>query len=165
MKLFGGVQVVSNLCSIVLNKLVAMWIGPVGIGLFSIFNSSADMLKSITSLGLRTSAVRDMAMAVESRDEYRIGRVIAVIRRWAWIISLLGAAVTIALSPLLSRWSFGDSRHTWHFILLSLVLFFNGFTNSELSILQGCERLKQLARASSTEPSAVLPAPSRCSIF
>lgn len=148
MKLFGGVQVVSNLCSIVLNKLVAMWIGPVGIGLFSIFNSSADMLKSITSLGLRTSAVRDMAMAVESRDEYRIGRVIAVIRRWAWIISLLGAAVTIALSPLLSRWSFGDSRHTWHFILLSLVLFFNGFTNSELSILQGCERLKQLARAS-----------------
>ena len=26
-KMFGGVQVVSNICSVVLNKLVAVWIG------------------------------------------------------------------------------------------------------------------------------------------
>ena len=94
--MFGGVQVVSNICSVVLNKLVAVWIGPAGMGLFSIFNSAIDMLRSGTSLGLRTSAVRDIAMAHGSGDTKALNRIVAVVRRWAWFISIFGAVTTIA---------------------------------------------------------------------
>lgn len=148
MKVFGGVQVVSNLCSVVLNKLVAIWIGPAGMGLFSIFNSAVDMLRSGTSLGLRTSAVRDIAEASGAGDSQRLARIIAVVRRWAWFISVFGAITTLALAPTLSKWSFGNYDHLWDYVLLSCVLMFNGFANSELAILQGLEKLKRLANAS-----------------
>lgn len=147
-KLFGGVQAVSNLCSVVLNKLVAVWIGPAGMGLFSIYNAAIDMLRSGTSLGLRTSAVRDVAIAHESGDEAAVARIVAVVRRWAWFISIFGAITTMALAPALSQWSFGSQDHLWHFVLLAAVLLFNGFANSELAILQGLEKLKRLANAS-----------------
>ncbi len=147
-KLFGGVQVVSNLCSVALNKLVAVWIGPAGMGLFSIFNSAIDMLRSGTSLGLRTSAVRDIAEASEAGDTHRLATVIAVVRRWAWFISIFGAITTLALAPTLSKWSFGTYDHLWDYVLLASVLLFNGFANSELAILQGLEKLKPLANAS-----------------
>ncbi len=146
--MFGGVQVVSNICSVVLNKLVAVWIGPAGMGLFSIFNSAIDMLRSGTSLGLRTRAVRDIARAHSSGDTKALNRIVAVVRRWAWFISIFGAVTTMALAPALSLWSFGSTDHLWDFVLLACVLLFNGFANSELAILQGLEKLKRLANAS-----------------
>ena len=39
MGLFGGVQIAGILCSIIRTKLVAMWIGPVGVGLFGLFKN------------------------------------------------------------------------------------------------------------------------------
>ena len=36
MGIFGGVQMIGIICSIVRTKLVAMWIGPVGMGLFGL---------------------------------------------------------------------------------------------------------------------------------
>ena len=34
----GSVQVLGQLCSVVRNKLIAIWIGPVGVGLVILFN-------------------------------------------------------------------------------------------------------------------------------
>ena len=73
-------------------------------GLFSIYNATIDMLRSATSLGLRQSSVRDIALADESHDDRQLARMVAVVRRWAWFISLFGAITTMALAPLLSRW-------------------------------------------------------------
>lgn len=148
MGLFGGVQIANILCAIVRTKLVAVWIGPAGIGLFSLFNNAAEMVYSITSLGIRNSAVRDVALAVESRDRLRIGRVISVVKKWSWLISIFGAAVMIAIAPLLSRFTFGSYSRTWDFVLLSCVLMFYGITNGEQTILQGFSSLRLLAHAS-----------------
>ena len=38
MSLFGGVQVTNILCSLVRAKIIAVWIVPVGVGLFGIYN-------------------------------------------------------------------------------------------------------------------------------
>lgn len=137
--MFGGVQVVSNICSVVLNKLVAVWIGPAGMGLFSIFNSAIDMLRSGTSLGLRTSAVRDIAMAHGSGDTKALNRIVAVVRRWAWFISIFGAVSTMALAPALSLWSFGSTDHLWDFVLLACVLLSTALPTVSL---QSCKALR-----------------------
>lgn len=130
-----------------MNKLVALWIGPVGFGLFSLYNAAIDMLRSATSLGIRNSSVRDIAIAAESGDETAVGRTISIVKRWAWFISIFGAVTTMALAPLLSRWSFGDTDHLWDFVLLSSALLFSGFAYSEQAILQGTEQMKRLAGA------------------
>ncbi len=148
MAVFGGVQVANILCSVVRTKLVALWIGPAGIGLFSIFNNAAEMIYSIASLGIRNSSVRDMAVAAESGNRERVARTIAVIRKWSWFTAVVGAVVMIAIAPLLSRYTFSDDSHTWDYVLLSSVLLLYGITNGEQAILQGSSMLKRLAHAS-----------------
>ena len=60
MGIFGSIQVFNILCSIVRTKLIALWIGPTGMGLFAIFNSVIEMVGNITNLGVRTSSIRSI---------------------------------------------------------------------------------------------------------
>ena len=69
MGIFGGVQMIGIICSIVRTKLVALWIGPVGVGLFGLFNQALDMLNTATNLGIRQSSVRDISQAHENPAE------------------------------------------------------------------------------------------------
>ena len=64
--MFGGQQAVSILCSIVRTKLVAMWIGPVGVGLFGIFNSAIATFGNFAQLNLRQTACPDALSAEDS---------------------------------------------------------------------------------------------------
>lgn len=61
MGLFGSVQGLVLLCGVVRTKLVALWIGAAGVGLFSIYNSAIDLVVTVAMLGIAASAVRDIA--------------------------------------------------------------------------------------------------------
>ncbi len=144
MSLFGSLQVIQILCSIVRTKLVAIWIGAEGVGLFGLYNGAIEMLSSATQLGIRTTAVRDIASASTSR----LALIIATVRRWGWWLGMLGAVVTIALAIPLSEWTFGDQSHSWGFVLLSIVMLSTSITAAEQTVMQGLDQLKLLARAS-----------------
>ena len=58
MSIFGSVQAVQMLCSVVRTKFVALWIGAAGIGLFGIFSSAFEMISVLVQLGIRNSGVR-----------------------------------------------------------------------------------------------------------
>lgn len=145
MGLFGGVQVITILCSIIRTKLVAIWIGPMGVGLFGIFNQALETLNTGTNLGMRQSSVRDISQAVENGDGNRISRIITAVRRWSVWLALGGALVTMALAPVLSRYTFGDTSHIWGYVALSAAVFLMAITNGEYAILQGTAKLRKLA--------------------
>lgn len=144
--IFGGTQMWTILCSIIRSKLVALWIGPVGFGLFSIFNSAIDLIVAISSMGIRSSAVRDLATGQGNRS--RLAALVTIVARWGFMLGLAGAAVTLAAAPLLSKWTFGDYSHAWQFAMLSLAVALNTASSSRLAIFQGLDRLATLARAS-----------------
>ena len=85
MGLFGGVQIVGILCSILRTKLVALWIGPVGVGLFALFNQALEMISTATNLGIRQSSVRDLSQSAERAggDGSFVSRMIVTVRRWS----------------------------------------------------------------------------------
>ena len=145
MGLFGGVQVMGILCSIVRTKLVALWIGPVGIGLFGIFNNALEMISTGTNLGIRSSSVRDISQAQDSSTPGLVARMVAVVRKWSLWLGLFGALVTLMLAPLLSQLTFGDQSHLWGFVALSVAVLLGAITNGEYAVLQGSARLKRLA--------------------
>ena len=145
MGLFGGVQVMGILCSIIRTKLVAMWIGPVGIGLFGLFNNALEMISTGTNLGIRSSSVRDISQALASRDSGLVARMVTVVRKWSMWLGLAGALITLALAPLLSQLTFGDSTHIWGFVALSIAVLLGALTNGEYAVLQGTAHLKRLA--------------------
>ena len=148
MGLFGGVQVMGILCSIIRTKLVAMWIGPVGIGLFGLFNNALEMISTGTNLGIRSSSVRDISQALDKREPGLVARMVAVVRKWSLWLGLAGALITLSLAPVLSQLTFGDATHIWGFVALSIAVLLQALTNGEYAVLQGTARLKRLASVS-----------------
>ncbi len=142
--IFGSLEVITMLCSIIRTKLVAVLIGATGVGMISLYNFTLDMLRSCLQFNLRIGAVREIAAA----DDDRRPVVINATRRLGVIIGLGSAIVVAALSPLLSRLTFGSSQYTWTFLVLSLTMVASAISASRTAILQAQDRLRSLARVS-----------------
>lgn len=145
--LFGGVQVFNILISIIRSKVVAVILGPSGMGIMGLLNSTIGLITCCTNFGLSTSAVKDVATANSTGDNQRIAIVVTVFRRLVWITGLLGTLVTLFLSPWLSQLTFGNRNYTAAFIWISITLLFNQLSSGQLVILQGFRKLKNLAKA------------------
>lgn len=146
--LFGFVQVVRLLAGIIRNKVAAVILGPSGMGIIGVFNSTITFIKIGAGLGVSQSAVRDVSEANGCGDRNRFSRTISLTNRIVWFTALLGLVVTIVLSPLLSQWGFGDKTYTFAFIVLSLAVAADIFVDNQLAILKGMRRLRSLAKAS-----------------
>lgn len=146
--LFGGVQGLNILVSIVRNKLVAMILGPEGMGLISLFNSTIRLVSDSTNLGIPMSAVREISEAYEHDDTPRIRHIAKLIRSWAMLTAIVGMLLCVLLSPLLNKWTFSWGDHTLHFVLLSPVIALTAVCGGELAILKGMRQLRHLAAIS-----------------
>ena len=131
------------LCSIVRAKLISVWIGPAGVGLFAIFNHALDMVSQTAQLSIRQSSVRTLSAASPSQQP----SVISSIRWWCAILGLGGAAAMLAASPWLSIFSFGTTAWWWAFAALSVAVLGQVYVAGEQAIFQGRQQLKALARS------------------
>ncbi len=142
MGMFTGVQAIGILCSLVKMKLVALWLSATGVGLFSIFTSTIDTISTFTDLGIRQSAVRDIA---HSGARGTLARIVCIVRRWSLWAGLLGTLIVSGGAYYLSDLFFGTPDHWPEFLLLSIVMLMNAVINGEQAILQGTQSLKRLA--------------------
>ena len=140
--MFGGVQTLTNLITLVKGKLVAYFIGPAGMGITYAFNRTLDLVSKTTDLGLSFSAVKTIA---ESDDE-GVGYQLKIVRSWSLWLGIIGTLVCFLLAPLFSRLSFdGDYSYTLSFRLLALVVGCTSVASGERAILKGTHLLRQLA--------------------
>ncbi len=142
--MIGSLQMVNIVCSVVRAKLIALWIGPVGVGLFGVFNSALEMIAMVAQMGIRPSAVRELGKA----DHRSVPRIVAAVRRTALALGAAGALITLCCSPLLSLISFGDTSRWWGFAWLSVAILLMALNNAEGAVFQGLRRFRKLARCS-----------------
>jgi len=145
--IFGGVQVFNIIIRIIRSKFVAILLGPTGMGITGLLNSTITLMSSLTNFGLGISSVKDIAEAYASEDNIRIARIVTVLKRLAWITGLFGTVITIILSPWLSEFTFGNRDYTIPFIWISITLFINQLSLGQLALLQGIRKIKYLANA------------------
>lgn len=146
--LFGFVQVFRAVIGIVKNKLVAILIGPEGMGLLGIFNSTIQMIQTGAGLGINQSAVRDVAEAKGSGDNERVYRIVKVTNRVVLFTGLLGCLVTLILSHYLSVWTLGGTGYTFSYCILAIVVALNIINEGKQALLKGVRHLRALAYAS-----------------
>ena len=146
--LFGGVQGLNILVGIVRTKFVALLLGPEGMGLLALFNSTIKLVSESTNLGLPVSAVREISDAYENGDQERLNHTVKLIRSWSVITALLGMLLCLLLSPWLDRWSFDWGNHTLHYAMLSPIIALMAVTGGELAVLKGVRQLHHLAALS-----------------
>ncbi|WP_176554944.1 O-antigen translocase [Butyricimonas sp. Marseille-P3923] len=146
--LFGGVQVITILIGIVRSKFVAVWLGPLGLGILSVFSTAVQMIYSISNLGLSNSAVREISLNNNPEgSNYNLSVIIASLRKWVIYTAGIGGVLTIFLSPVLSGLFFNSNDHIFSFIFLSIAVFFTCLFNWHYAILQGVRHLKAMAKA------------------
>lgn len=143
--LFGGVQVFNIFIAIIRSKLIAILLGPTGIGINGLLNSTVSLISGITNFGLGTSAVKSIAMAMGSGDEEKIATVVSVLKRLVWITGLLGLVLTVIFSPYLSVLAFGNKDYTIAFIWISITLLLNQISIGQGALLRGMRKLKYMA--------------------
>jgi len=145
MGLFSGVQGLNIICSVVRTKMVAIWIGSAGVGLFSIYNSAIDMVISLALLGIGVSAVRDIS---SHENLSRRLLVTAVVRRWGIILGIAGGLIMMTCSRQFSVNSFGDTAHWPAFAILGVCVLMNAIASTNNAVMQGFRAYRALAKAS-----------------
>ena len=146
--LFGGVQGLGILVGIIRNKLIAVILGPQGMGLVSLFNSTIKLVSDSTNFGISMSAVKNISEEYDRGNHELIARSVAIVRLWSLLAALLGTFLCVILSPLLSRFTFSWDGHTLHFVCLSPIVGLLAITGGELAILKGLRKLRGLATVS-----------------
>ena len=143
--IFGGVQGQNIAIGLVRNKIVASLLGPGGMGLVALFNSTVNFVSQATNLGISFSAVRHVSELFDTGDEERIAHFVKVVRAWSLLTALLGMLVCMVAGPLLSEYTFSWGDHTLHFVLLAPAVGLTAICGGETAILKGARQLRALA--------------------
>ncbi len=143
--IFGSLQGLTILIGIIRNKLVALLLGPQGVGLISLFNSTINFMFTCTNLGIPTSGVKTLSEAYDSNNHSLLRYQVNMIRQWTFFAAIGGTILFFILSPLLDKITFSWGNHTLHFMLLSPIIFIMTITAGETVVLKSVRKLKELA--------------------
>ena len=126
--LFGGVQAVNVVASLIRNKCAALFLGPDGVGALSLLNTLVNMLVQLCGMGVSLSGVRRLSLAFDEGNVQRI--------RSVWSVRLLtisGGLLGLVVCGLMGHWLLSPA------VLLMIVC------SGELAILKAARRLRWLA--------------------
>jgi len=144
--IFGGSQVFTIIIGLLRAKLVAIFLGPAGVGISSLLTSTVAMLQQFSSFGVNLSAVKNIAQAKEEKTS--LTTLVFNYRLLLVLLGSLGASISVLFAEYLSFYTFGNHDYTVAFRLLGIFIFFTTLSGGELSILQGKRELKKVAVSS-----------------
>lgn len=127
-------------------KAMALMLGTAGVGLLDLYWHISELSRTVASLGINNSGVRQIAEAVGTNDNHRIARTVTTLRRLALALGIIGALLLVALCVPVSRFAFKDSDHAKPVALLAVAVFFGAITASQVALVQGMRRIADLAR-------------------
>ncbi|KUF42858.1 hypothetical protein AS361_05705 [Myroides marinus] len=144
--LFAGLRVLSILVNVGISKLIAIFIGVSGIGLYGVFTNALTLLSTVSDLGISKSSVRNIANTEAKGDAYKLNQDISIISKLIYYTGIIGCVVTIVLSYYLSKISFGNSDYTISFVFLGLAVLFTVIKEGQSSVFQGLRRYRLMAK-------------------
>jgi len=131
---------------VIRTKVIALILGPSGIGLLGLYTCISELVRSVAGMGINSSGVRQIAEAVGSQDKQRIARTIITLRRVALCSGVAGGLLLVAFSSLAARLSFGDEARTASVALLALAVVFGEISAAQAALVQGMRRIADLAK-------------------
>lgn len=127
-------------------KLVAVLLGPSGVGLVGLYLSATGLVGTIAGLGIDSSGVREVAEAHGSGDEDRIARTVKTLHRACWATGMLGWLLAAGLSYPLSVYTFGSGERAWAIAILGITILIGSVSSGQGALIQGTRRIGDVAR-------------------
>lgn len=145
--LFGGVQVIQIIISMLKSKVIAFFLGPAGMGIYNLLRNTVEITGKISGFGLSASSVKFISEEFTEGNEDRAYKLIQVLQNLLWISGVVGAVILAIAAPFLSRLLFGSNAYTFSMIWLSSAVLFNQLADGRVSVLQSLRKLQYLAKA------------------
>jgi PST family polysaccharide transporter len=144
--IIGGSTAINLLIGMASAKAGALFLGPDGMGLLKLFNSTLAMLRTLSSLGINSSGVREVAGAIGSGEQGKVGRVVQILRKMCWATGLLGWLIAAAFAYPLSKFVFTSSEYAAPLAFLGITIFFGAISEGQVAFLQGSRRIVDIAK-------------------
>ena len=142
--LFGGIQMLNMLVGVVRNKMVAMILGPGGMGLLSLFNSTIKLVSESTNMGISMSGVKTISQNFDDEANDKLCESVKMIRLWSLLTALMGFVVCALFGSRINSLTFTWGDHSFHYMMLSLAVAFMAITGGETAVLKGTRQLTNL---------------------
>jgi len=142
----GGAEGLSYVIGLVRTKVVAMLLGPSGVGLIGLYLSYTSLLQIVGGLGIASSGVREVAEVSASSDPRKVGATVKALRRVCWLTGAFGFGLAVALSWPASVWIKDAGGSASDFALLGVAIFLTTISGGQTALLQGTRRIGDLAR-------------------
>ncbi len=146
----GGAQAANYLIGLARVKLVAMLLGPTGVGLVGLYMSATGFVGTVSGLGVGSSAVREIVRAYGQGDPQEAARTVIILRRVCWATGFFGWMLAVVFREPISLAMSGSSEHAGAIAVLGATLLFSAVGGGQLALLQGLRRIGDLARANVT---------------
>ena len=144
MMVIGSAQVVKILVSIVRMKILAVLLGPSGVGLLSIYNSLQAMVQQAAGLGMGSSGVRQIASS--RGEEATLTRVRRVLFAAHLVQGALAMCAVWLLRTPIAIWLFGDAARATEVGLIGIAILLALLGTAQTALLQGFRRIADLGR-------------------
>lgn len=147
-KIFGASHFVKIGTKIITNKIAAIYLGAVGIGIIGIVENLLSILFGIVNFGLTSSSVREIALLNKESEEVKNKekRMISIIYYWSLFSGLLGAVFFGLISYSFFKNTYpSNSSYLW-FVLVALYFVFFALFSARMSILQGRREIKKMVK-------------------
>ena len=143
--ILGSSRALSIGVSLISVKVIALLLGPVGIGLIGLYQSVVGTASVVVGMGLGNSGVRQIAEARSLDDEAKIAGARFALRWLTIFLATIGAAILILFSREFSIQMFGTPDHSVDVAILSVAVFFVAINSSQAAVLQGFRRVGDIA--------------------
>lgn len=144
--IMGSASVLNVVIGLVRMKLVAVLLGPAGVGLIGLLQNLMQAASGVAAMGLGTVGVRQIA---EANGDGRVDDVVVARRALLWgtvVLALLGGAAVYLLRAPIAQWSLGDSGKSDLVGWLALGVALTVAAGSQGALLNGLRRIGDLAR-------------------
>ena len=145
--ILGSVQLFNIIIGIARNKIISVLLGPMGMGIIGLLQSSSSTVSGLTSCGVPASSVKNIAMAYEDHDMSLLGKVIYVVKRLVFGTGLLASLILLIFCRKFSQITFGNLDFSLSFAILSISLLFTQLTSAYQTIIKGCRKINLYAKA------------------
>lgn len=142
----GGSSVLNIILRVIRTKVIAVFLGPSGVGLIGMYTSITSTVGTLAGMGIPSSGVRQVAEVVGSDDQYRIAATVTALRRMICALGVLGTMLLLVSATPISRLTFGDTMHVGALAILSITIFFDVIAGGQMALVQGNRRILDLAK-------------------
>lgn len=144
--LMGMSSIVTIITGIIKQKVVAILLGPSGIGLIGMLVSFQNTASMIAGMGVSNSGIRQIAEATSSDNHENVGNVYRSMLILTIFFGVIGAVAVFSLDTEILRILGVSLDHKNSIRWISLGIFASILSGTQVALLNGLRRLKDLAK-------------------